>query len=151
MKQETKQTIDWIKKQINLTKETCIDPCHKDGYPEYEADYNKAMSFLDSLPDEELETLKIHQNGTVEIELRTITDTRLQYNDLYIQYLEKSNIVVIGYDLTPAQILYQFNVITKGEPVKFKIRNDVGILYSNPGLKVFDISNMELIYNVFKR
>ena len=145
MKQETKQTIDWIKKQINLTKETCIDPCHKDGYPEYEADYNKAMSFLDSLPDEELETLKIHQNGTVEIELRTITDTRLQYNDLYIQYLEKSNIVVIGYDLTPAQILYQFNVITKGEPVKFKIRNDVGILYSNPGLKVFDISNMELI------
>lgn len=94
---------------------------------------------------EELETLKRHQNGTVEIELRTITDTRLQYNDLYIQYLEKSNIVVIGYDMTPAQILYQFNVITKGKPVKFKVRNDVGIFCSNPGLKVFDISNMELI------
>ena len=145
MKQETKQTIDWIKKQINLAKENCINPCHKDGYPEYEADYEKAMKLLDSLPDEELETLKIHQNGTVEIELRTITDTRLQYNDLYIQYLEKSNIVVIGFDITPAQILYQFDVIAKGEPVKFKIRNDVGILYSNPGLKVFDISNMELI------
>ena len=54
MKQETKQTIDWIKKQINLAKETCINPCHKDGYPEYEADYNKAMSFLDSLPDIEM-------------------------------------------------------------------------------------------------
>ena len=145
MKQETKQTIDWIKKQINLAKENCIDSCHKDGYPEYEADYENAMKFLDSWPDEELKTLKIHQNGTVEVELRTITDTRLQYNDLYIQYLEKSNIVVIGYDITPALILYQFNVITKGEPVKFKARNDVGILYDNPYLKVFDISNMELI------
>ena len=51
MKQETKQTIDWIKKQINLTKEYCIDPCHKDGYPEYEADYEKAFAFLDSLPE----------------------------------------------------------------------------------------------------
>lgn len=145
MKKETKQTIDWIKKQINLAKENCIDSCHKDGYPEYEADYEKAMNFLNSWPDEELETLKIYQNQTVEVELRTITDTRLQYNDLYIQYLEKSNIVVIGYDITPAQILYQFNVIKKGEPVKFKVRNDVGIFYSNPGLKVFDISNMELI------
>lgn len=51
MKQETKQTIDWIKKQINLAKENCIDPCNKDGYPEYEADYEKAMNFLDSLPE----------------------------------------------------------------------------------------------------
>lgn len=144
MKKETKDLIIWIKKQINLAKECCINPAQH-AYPYvYEADYNKTMSFLDSLIDEELETLKIHQNGTVEIELRTITDTRLQYNDLYIQYLEKSNIVVIGYDLTPAQILYQFNVIAKGEPVKFKIRNEVGLLYSNPGLKVFDISNMEL-------
>ncbi len=145
MKQETKQTIDWIKKQINLAKENCINPCHKDGYPEYEADYDNAMKFLDSLADEELETLKIHKNGTVEIELRTITDSRLQYNDLYIQYLEKSNIVVIGYDITPVQILYQFNVIAKGELVKFKVRNDVGFLCSNPGLKVFEISNMELV------
>lgn len=51
MKQETKQTIDWIKKQINLAKENCIVPCHKDGYPEYEADYEKAMNFLDSLSE----------------------------------------------------------------------------------------------------
>ena len=145
MKQETKQTIDWIKKQINLAKENLIKPAHKDGYKEYDADYEKAMKLLDSLPDEELETLKIHQDGTVEIELRTITDTRLQYNDLYIQYIEKSNIVVIGYDLTPVQVLYQFNVISKGKPVKFKVRNNIGFLYSNPGLKVFDLSNMELV------
>lgn len=51
MKQETKDFIIWIKKQINLAKENCIDPAHKDGYPEYEADYNKAMTFLDSLPE----------------------------------------------------------------------------------------------------
>ena len=51
MKQETKQTIDWIKKQINLAKENCIDSCHKDGYPEYEADYKKALKFLNSLPE----------------------------------------------------------------------------------------------------
>ena len=51
MKQETKKTIDWIKKQINLAKENCIDPAHKDGYPEYEADYERAMNFLDSLPE----------------------------------------------------------------------------------------------------
>lgn len=145
MKQETKQTIEWIKKQINLAKENCINPCHKDGYPEYQADYEKAMNFIDSWPDEELETLKIHQDGTIEIELRTITDTRLQYNDLYIQYIEKTNVVVIGFNFTPDKVLYQFNVIKKGEPVKFKVRNDVGIFCSNPGLKVFDISNMELI------
>jgi len=51
MKQETKELIDWIVKQINLAKENCIDPAHKDGYPEYEADWNKAMDFLHSLPE----------------------------------------------------------------------------------------------------
>ena len=51
MKQVTKDLIIWIKKQINLAKDNCIDPCHKDGYPEYEADYEKAMNFLDSLPE----------------------------------------------------------------------------------------------------
>lgn len=106
---------------------------------------NSSTQEKKSEPDEELEALKIHQNGTVEINLRTITDVRLQYNDLYIQYIEKSNIVVIGYDLTPVRVLYQFNVISKGESVKFKVRNDVGIFCSNPGLKVFDLSNMELL------
>lgn len=49
MKEESKDLIIWIKKQINLAKEFCIDPCHKNGYPPYEADYDKAMAFLDSL------------------------------------------------------------------------------------------------------
>ncbi len=63
MKQETKQTIDWIKKQINLAKENCINPAHKDGYTEYEADYEKAFNFLDSLP--EIES-KLRQGGYIQ-------------------------------------------------------------------------------------
>ena len=63
MKKETKDLIIWIKKQINLAKENCIIPCHKDGYPEYEADYEKAMNFLDSLP--EIES-KLCQGGYIQ-------------------------------------------------------------------------------------
>ncbi len=63
MKQETKDLIIWIKKQINLAKENCIIPCHKDGYSEYEADYEKAMNFLDSLP--EIES-KLCQGGYIQ-------------------------------------------------------------------------------------
>ena len=50
MKQETKQTIDWIKKQINLAKENCIDVTWNGKHEYYNADYEKAMEFLDSLP-----------------------------------------------------------------------------------------------------
>lgn len=63
MKQETKDLIIWIKKQINLAKENCINLCHKDGYPEYEADYDKAMNFLDFLP--EIES-KLCQGGYIQ-------------------------------------------------------------------------------------
>ena len=63
MKKETKDLIIWIKKQINLAKENCIDPCHKDGYPEYEADYEKAMKFLDSLPQIES---RLRQGGYIQ-------------------------------------------------------------------------------------
>lgn len=63
MKEETKNLIVWIKKQINLAKETCINPCHKDGYPEYEANYEKAMNFLDSLPEIEH---KLCQGGYIQ-------------------------------------------------------------------------------------
>ena len=110
------------------------------------------VQFLESIKkelglNEETDTgiLKVHKDGTVEIEFNTITDERFQYNDLYIQYLEKSNIVVIGYDLTPAKIMYQFKVIKKGEIVKFKAKNEVGIFAANPGLRIFDTENMELL------
>lgn len=45
MKQETKELIDWIKKQINIAKTNNID------YKQYDSDYDKAVSFLDSLPE----------------------------------------------------------------------------------------------------
>lgn len=50
MKQETKELIDWIKKQINLAKENCIDVVWNGKHECYNADYEKAMDFLDSLP-----------------------------------------------------------------------------------------------------
>lgn len=50
MKRETKELIDWIKKQINLTKENCIDVTWNGKHEYYNADYEKAMKFLDSLP-----------------------------------------------------------------------------------------------------
>ena len=50
MKKETKELIDWIKKQINLAKENCIDVAWNGKHEYYNADYEKAMNFLDSLP-----------------------------------------------------------------------------------------------------
>lgn len=88
--------------------------------------------------------MKIHKDGTVEVEFDTITDEKFQYNDLYITYLPVSNIVVIGYDITPAEPLYTYRVIKKGERVKFKLKNEFGNLNKLPGLRIFDIENMEL-------
>ena len=50
MKEETKELIIWIKKQINLTKRGCIDVAWNGQHKWYNADYEKAMKFLDSLP-----------------------------------------------------------------------------------------------------
>ena len=50
MKQETKELINWIKKQINLAKECCIDVAWNGEHEYYNTDYEKAMKFLDSLP-----------------------------------------------------------------------------------------------------
>jgi hypothetical protein len=50
MKQESKEIVNWIKKQINLAKENCIDVAWNEKHEYYNADYEKAMKFLDSLP-----------------------------------------------------------------------------------------------------
>lgn len=50
MKQETKELVDWIKKQINIAKTNNIDPAWNGKHEAYNADYEKAMAFLDSLP-----------------------------------------------------------------------------------------------------
>ena len=51
MKQETKELIDWIKKQINIAKTNNIDPAWNGKHEAYNADYQKALAFLDSLPE----------------------------------------------------------------------------------------------------
>ncbi len=47
MKQETKELIDWIKKQINLCGECLV--AQPEGH--WKEDKEKAFSFLDSLPE----------------------------------------------------------------------------------------------------
>lgn len=83
--------------------------------------------------------MKIKKNGDVEVQLETITDEKLQHNDLIIQYLKTSNIVLIAYDETPLNILHTFSVINQGETVSFKITHE----FLGFRLKVFDIKNME--------
>lgn len=85
--------------------------------------------------------LKVYKDGTTEVEMETKTDEMLQYNDLFIQYLSTSNILVIGWDKTPASILYTFSVIEKEKPVSFKIKHNSNIGF---GLQVYDIVNMEM-------
>ena len=55
--------------------------------------------------------LKVLKDGTTEVEINTIVDVKLQYNDLIIQYLPNSNIICIGHDVVPFNILYTFSVI----------------------------------------
>lgn len=63
MKQESKEIIDWIKKQINLAKENCIDVAWNGKHEYYNADYEKAMKFLDSLPQIES---RLRQGGYIQ-------------------------------------------------------------------------------------
>lgn len=50
MKQETKELVDWIKKQINIAKTNNIDTAWNGQHEAYNDDYDRAMAFLDSLP-----------------------------------------------------------------------------------------------------
>ena len=94
---------------------------------------------------EEKDLLLIHQDGTVEVELRTITENELRYNDLRIYYLQSSNIIVIDYNNYPSSFFYNYNVIEKGKPVRFKVKNEFGNLGKLSGLRIFDTENMELL------
>lgn len=85
-----------------------------------------------------MNVLKVNDNGMKEIEINTITDTKLQFNDLVIQYLEGSNIIVISYDTTPTTILYVYSVIKRGQPVRFKCYQ------SDIRLEIYEPENMEI-------
>ena len=94
---------------------------------------------------EEKDLLLIHQDGTVEVELRTITENELRYNDLRIYYLQSSNIIVIDYNSYPSSLFYNYKVIEKGKPVRFKIKSEFGNPNRLSKLKIFDTENMELL------
>ena len=47
MKEETKGLVDWIKKQISLASTVVTDA----SQPYWQLDHNKAVKFLDSLPE----------------------------------------------------------------------------------------------------
>ena len=89
---------------------------------------------------EEKDLLLIHQDGTVEVELRTITENELRYNDLRIFYLPASNIIVVQED----NFQKDYRVIEKGKSVRFKVKNEFGNPNRIPELKIFDTENMEL-------
>ena len=82
--------------------------------------------------------LKVCDNGMKEIEINTITDTKLQFNDLVVQYLEESNIIAISYDTTPTTILYIYSVIKRGQPVRFKC------MQTDFRLEIYEPENMEI-------
>lgn len=82
--------------------------------------------------------LRVNENSMVEVELETNIDTKMQYNDLVIQYLAESNIIVIAYDMHPADVQYVFSVIKTGKPVTFKCYN------TGNRLEIYEPVNMEL-------
>ena len=83
--------------------------------------------------------IKINRDCSVDVEMQTITDTKLQYNDLVIQYLSKENQIVIYFDCKDSQLRYIYQVQKKGRKVYFKINNCFPF-----GLRLTDIKNLEI-------
>ena len=74
------------------------------------------------------------------MKINTVTEEELKYNDLRILYLSASNIIVVQED----NIQMDYRVIEKGKPVRFKAKNEFGNPEILPGLRIFDVENMEL-------
>ena len=53
--------------------------------------------------EDKTDSLIIHQDATVEVVLRTTSDTKLQFNDLVIEYKSKDNCVHVTYDVKDSQ------------------------------------------------
>ncbi len=85
--------------------------------------------------------IKVYKDGTVDVKINTVVEGELRYNDLRILYLPASNIIVIQED----NIHLDYRVIEKGKPVRFKAKNEFGNPEILPGLRIFDVENMELI------
>ena len=84
--------------------------------------------------------LKIHRNGTVEISLSTMGDISLKYNDLLIEYIKSTNIVVLKIDLPAVKWpQYMLKVLKPGLKVNFKCRFDFQYMRIN----IFDCRNIK--------
>lgn len=79
------------------------------------------------------EMIKINKDCSINVELRTIVESKLQYNDLVIKYSEKDNQVVIYYDCKESKLEYIFKVQKKGRKVYFTIKNNFpfGLTFEN--------------------
>lgn len=82
--------------------------------------------------------LKIKEDGTMEVQLDTDKDRKLQYDNLMFRYFARSNFIDIVLDTTPVTFLVDCIVIKKGEPVRFKCK-----LEDNK-IQIFNLKNMEL-------
>lgn len=88
---------------------------------------------------ETIDNLKVYQDCTIDVELSTKTDTKIQYNDLIIEYDSVTNVVLISYDPAGGKHIYKYvlPVKEKGKPVYFKYKiNFYG------GNEIFDMDNI---------
>lgn len=87
-----------------------------------------------------IDNLKVYQDCTIDVELSTKVDTKIQYNDLIIEYDEVTNVVLISYDLGDEKYnKYVLPVKEKGKPVYFKYKVDFGCIGGN---EIFDMDNI---------
>lgn len=89
---------------------------------------------------ETVNSIERYKDGTLNIKLSTISDIRLNYNDLLIEYDSVTNVVLISYDLNDGKHnRYVLPVEEKGKPVYFKYK----INFEWPGKnEIFDMDNI---------
>ena len=90
--------------------------------------------------EDKTDSLIIHQDATVEVVLRTTSDTKLQFNDLVIEYKSKDNCVHVTYDVKDSQYEAILKVIHQGQDVSFKSKID---MFHFPCNRLFDFVNLE--------
>ena len=89
---------------------------------------------------ETVNSIESYKDGTLNIKLSTISDIRLKYNDLLIEYDEVTNVVLISYDLEDGKHnKYVLPVEEKGKPVYFKYKSNFGWPGGN---EIFDMDNI---------
>lgn len=102
--------------------------------------FNYIKKEIDLEEPETIDNLKVYQDCTIDVELSTKIDTKIQYNDLIIEYDEVTNVVLISYDLDDGKHgRYILPVKEKGKPVYFKYKVNFGGIGGN---EIFDMDNI---------